>query len=127
MSKKPEANDERIIAALLQHGTIKDAAAAADTTPRTIYNRMKEREFRAQYEAAKNDILRTAYITINGKLTAAIEAVAEIMQNPENNAAVRLQAAQTIITNAAKFTERLRQDEHNARQEGKSLFDFDLD
>ena len=127
MSKKPEANDERIITALLQHGTIKEAAAAADTTPRTIYNRMKNREFRAQYEAAKNDILRTAYITINGKLTAAIEAVAEIMQNPENNAAVRLQAAQAIITNAAKFTERLRADEYNARQEGKSPFDFDLD
>ena len=48
------------------------------------------------------------------------------MQNPENNAAVRLQAAQTIITNAAKFAERLRQDERNARQEGQSPFDFDF-
>ena len=123
---KTASNDEQIIAALLQHGTIKEAAAAADTTPRTIYNRMNNREFRAQYEAAKNDILRTAYITINAKLTAAIEAVAEIMQNPENNAAVRLQAAQTIITNAAKFSERLHADEYQARQEGKSPFDFDF-
>lgn len=127
MSTKAELKDERIIAALLQHGTIKEAAAAADTTPRSIYNRMKNGEFRAQYEAAKNDILRTAYITINGKLTAAIEAVAEIMQNPENNPAVRLQAAQTIITNAAKFSERLHADEYQARQEGKSPFDLDFD
>lgn len=124
---KTATNDERIITALLQHGTIKEAAAAADTTPRTIYNRMKNREFRAEYEAAKNDILRTAYIAINGKLTAAIEAVAEIMSNPENNPAVRLQAAQTIITNAAKFSERLHADETQARQEGKSPFDFDFD
>lgn len=127
MSTKAELKDERIIAALLQHGTIKEAAAAADTTPRSIYNRMKNGEFRAQYEAAKNDILRTAYITINGKLTAAIEAVAEIMSNPENNPAVRLQAAQTIITNAAKFSERLHADEYQARQEGKSPFDLDFD
>lgn len=123
---KTANNDERIITALLQHGTIKEAAAAAGTTSRTIYNRMNNREFRAQYEAAKNDILRTAYIAINAKLTAAIETTAEIMSNPENNAAVRLQAAQTIITNAAKFAERLHTDEYNARQEGKSPFDFDL-
>jgi hypothetical protein len=124
---KTASNDDAIITALLQHGTIKEAAAAANTTPRTIYNRMNNREFRAQYEAAKNDILRTAYITISGKLTAAIEAVADIMSNPENNPAVRLQAAQTIITNAAKFSERLHTDEYNARQEGKSPFDFDFD
>lgn len=123
---KTASNDEQIIAALLQHGTIKEAAAAAGVTPRTIYNRMNDRAFRAQYEAAKNDILRTAYIRINAKLTAAIDTTAEIMQNPENNAAVRLQAAQTIITNAAKFAERLRQDERNARQEGQSPFDFDF-
>lgn len=127
MSNNADLKDDRIISALLTHGTIKEAAAAADTTPRTIYNRMKNREFRAQYEAAKNDILRTAYIAINGKLTEAIQAVAEIMSNPENNPAVRLQAAQTIITNAAKFSERLHTDEYNARQEGKSPFDFDLD
>lgn len=124
---KTASNDDAIITALLQHGTIKEAAAAANTTPRTIYNRMNNREFRAQYEAAKNDILRTAYITISSKLTAAIEAVADIMSNPENNPAVRLQAAQTIITNAAKFSERLHTDEYNARQEGKSPFDFDFD
>ena len=127
MSNNADLKDDRIISALLTHGTIKEAAAAADTTPRTIYNRMKNREFRAQYEAAKNDILRTAYIAINGKLTEAIQAVAEIMSNPENNPAVRLQAAQTIITNAAKFSERLHTDEYNARQEGKSPFDFDLE
>ena len=52
---KTASNDEQIIAALLQHGTIKEAAAAAGVTPRTIYNRMNDRAFRAQYEAAKND------------------------------------------------------------------------
>ena len=29
-------SNEEIIAALLQHGTMKDAAAAAGTTPRTL-------------------------------------------------------------------------------------------
>lgn len=119
-------SNEEIIAALLQHGTIKDAAAAAGTTPRTIYDRMNDREFRAEYMEAKNDILRKAVFTINEKLSAAIDAVAEIMTDKDNNPAVRLQAAQTILNNAGKFAERLTHDEYQSRNEGKSPFDCDF-
>ena len=120
-------SNEEIIAALLQHGTIKDAAAAAGTTPRTIYDRMNDREFRAEYMEAKNDIIRKAVFTINEKLSAAIDAVAEIMTDKDNNPAVRLQAAQTILNNAGKFAERLTHDEYQSRNETKSPFDFDFD
>ena len=119
-------SNEEIIAAILQHGTIKDAAAAAGTTPRTIYDRMNDREFRAEYMEAKNDIIRKAVFTINEKLSAAIDAVAEIMTDKDNNPAVRLQAAQTILNNAGKFAERLTHDEYQSRNEGKSPFDFDF-
>lgn len=119
-------SNEEIIAALLQHGTIKDAAAAAGTTPRTIYDRMNDREFRAEYMEAKNGIIRKAVFTINEKLSAAIDAVAEIMTDKDNNPAVRLQAAQTILNNAGKFAERLTHDEYQSRNEGKSPFDFDF-
>lgn len=119
-------SNEEIIAALLQHGTIKDAAAAAGTTPRTIYDRMNDREFRAEYMEAKNDIIRKAVFTINEKLSAAIDAVAEIMTDKDNNPAVRLQAAQTILNNAGKFAERLTHDEYQSRNEGKSPFDVDF-
>ena len=119
-------SNEEIIAALLQHGTVKDAAAAAGTTPRTIYDRMNDREFRAEYMEAKNDIIRKAVFTINEKLSAAIDAVAEIMTDKDNNPAIRLQAAQTILNNAGKFAERLTHDEYQSRNEGKSPFDFDF-
>lgn len=119
-------SNEEIIAALLQHGTIKDAAAAAGTTPRTIYDRMNDRDFRAEYMEAKNDIIRKAVFTINEKLSAAIDAVAEIMTDKDNNPAVRLQAAQTILNNAGKFAERLTHDEYQSRNEGKSPLDFDF-
>lgn len=120
-------SNEEIIAALLQHGTMKDAAAAAGTTPRTIYDRMNDREFRAEYMEAKNDIIRKAVFSINEKLSAAIDAVADIMNDKDNNPAVRLQAAQTILNNAGKFAERLTHDEYQSRNETKSPFDFDFD
>lgn len=115
-AKTKAISDEEIIAALLQHGTVKEAAAAAGTTPRTVYDRMKEREFRALYAEARNDIIRKAVYSINGKLSAAIDAVSDIMTDPDTNPAVRLQAAQTIINNAAKFAERLTKDEQTSRE-----------
>ena len=45
MANNKAISNEEIIAALLQHGTIKEAATAIGTTPRTIYDRMKQRDF----------------------------------------------------------------------------------
>ncbi len=124
---KKTVSDEQIIAALIQHGTIKEAAAAVGTAPRTIYARMQDKSFRADYAEAKNDIVRGAIFSINQKLSEAITAVAEIMTDKDTNPAVRLQAAQTIINNAAKFSERLTKDEYDSRRlreaPGFSLWD----
>ena len=127
MAKNTRAiSNEEIIAALLQHGTVREAAEAAGTTPRTIYDRMKDREFRADYMEAKNDIIRKAVFSINERLSEAIDAVSDIMNDADTNPAVRLQAAQTIINNAAKFAERLTKDERQSRLEGESPFSFDF-
>ena len=96
-------SDEEIIAAILQAGTIKAAAASLDMPTRTIYDRMQERSFRAAYQEAKNDILRQAVKNLNEKLSSAVDSVSQIMTDSEVNAAVRLQAAQTIISNAVKL------------------------
>lgn len=126
MATKTVSN-EQIIAAMLQHGTIKEAAAAAGTAPRTIYDRMQDREFRAEYMEAKNDIIRKAVYSINTKLSAAIDAVCDIMNDKDNtNAAVRLQAAQTIINNASKFADRLTRDEYHSMKEAQDPFTLDF-
>ena len=107
MARTKALSNEEIIAALLQHGTVREAAKAAGTTARTIYDRMQSQDFTAEYSAAKNELLRKASLSVNDKLAAAIDEVAAIMTDPKVNAAVRLQAAQTIINSAAKFSERL--------------------
>ena len=119
-------SNEEIIAALLASGTVKDAAAKTGMTTRTLYERMSDREFRAAYNSAKADIVRQAVFSINGKLSAAIDAVAEIMTDKEVNAAVRLQAAQTIINNAGKFADRLTKDESLTAKYTKDPFDLSI-
>ena len=72
-SNTKAVSNEEIIAALLQHGTVREAAEAAGTTPRTIYDRMSnDREFRGQYAEAKNSLVRKAVFSINEKLGDAI-------------------------------------------------------
>jgi len=127
MAKNATAvSDEEIIAAILQHGTIKDAAAAVGISSRSIYDRMSGREFRSLYMSAKDEIMRQAVFSIGQKLSAAIDTVQEIMQDTSNNPAIRLQAAQTIINNAGKMAERLTKAERESRTEGIGPFDYEL-
>jgi len=119
--------DETIIAALIQHGTVKAAAEAAGISPRAIYSRMQEKEFVALYQAAKTDIVRKAVFAIDSRLAAAVEAVADIVTDKTVNPAIRLQAAQTLFNNAGKFAERLTGEEHQQREINRSgnIFNFD--
>ena len=126
MAKTKGVSDEVIIAALLQHGTTKDAAAAIGISPRTIYDRMRTAEFQAMYAEAKTSIARKAVFSINEKLGAAIDTVAGIMDDQEINAAVRLQAAQTIINNAAKFAQHLDENERAALYKRRTFSGLDM-
>lgn len=122
MARTKAVSNEAIIAALLQHGTVREAAKAAGTTARTVYDRMQQQDFTAEYSAAKNEILRQASISVNDKLAAAIEEIAAIMTDKQVNAAIRLQAAQTIINSAGKFAERLDRSEKTQRQQAAPTF-----
>jgi hypothetical protein len=125
--KETAVSDEQIISALISSGTIAKAAEAAGISSRTIYERMTHREFRAAYNAAKSDLIRTAVFSMDTHLTEAITAIVDIMQDKSNNPAIRLQAAQTILNNAQKFAERLQGAECSiARETQKPLFDIDL-
>ena len=53
MGKGKAISDEQIIAALLDHGTIRAAAGAVGISERALYDRMNKGEFQALYKAAK--------------------------------------------------------------------------
>jgi len=100
-------SNEEIIAALMNSSTLAQAAQAAGISSRALYDRMKDPEFRAAYRIEKAAIVRQAAQNLNGRIAGAVDTIAEIMQDADANPAIRLQAAQTILSNAAKFAERL--------------------
>lgn len=108
---KTKVCDEQIISALLTHGTTKAAAEACNISTRTVYERMQDADFRALYAAAKSDVLRQAVNALNAELVEAVETVVSIMHDADINPAIRLQAAQTVLNNAVRYSERLSTDE----------------
>ncbi len=117
MAKKNTAiSDEKIIAAILSNGTFEEAAKSCGITSRTIRDRLQDPDFRADYAAAKNEILRQAVTRLNSNLAAAVDTVAEIMQDKTANPAIRLQAAQTILNNANKLADKLAAEETHTRK-----------
>lgn len=138
MAKKNTTSDEEIIASLLLHKTMGEAAAAVNLTPRAVYDRMRDDGFMELYRAAKMDVLRTAVYYVNSRLADSIEEIADIMKDKAINPAIRLQAAQTFLKTAESFTNRLyyeeeqvlerkhAEDQARRDQKWKSLHGFDL-
>lgn len=125
MTKERKVSDEEIISSLLSNGTLKAAAAALSVSERTLYTRMNDGTFQGLYKAAKADVIRVAVARLNERLQDAIDVTAEIMSDKDNNPATRLQAAQTILNNAAKFAERLQDAElHATRQAEANAFSW---
>lgn len=119
-------SDEEIIAALLQSGSIAQAAELTGIGQRTIYDRMGTRDFKAAYSAAKSDIVRAAVLSLNRSLAAAVEVVTGIMNDEGNSAGTRLQAAKMIIENAAKFSDRLAAEDKATAEWAEPALSFDM-
>lgn len=117
-------SDEQIAAALLERGTIKQAAAACGISERAIYDRMNTNDFQSIYKAAKADIIRAAVFNLNGQLQAAVNTIAEIMADKTATPGTRLQAAQMILTHAHRAAQRLQEDETAARIASSDYFNI---
>lgn len=119
-------SDEEIIAALLNSGSIAQAAGLTGLSPRTIYDRMGTRDFKAAYSAAKSDIVRAAVLNMNRSLSAAVEVITGIMNDDSNSAGTRLQAAKMIIENAARFSDRLAAEDKATAEWAEPALSFDM-
>lgn len=128
MSKSAFISHEDVIAALITHGTQREAAAALGISERTLFDRMQDGEFKAQYKSVKADILRAAAFNMNSKLNEAVNVIADIMNDKDAPPSTRLQAAQTIIKNSGVMADRLAASENAVSGQlnlnNESIFDI---
>lgn len=96
-------NDEKILAALVTAGSVRTAASVAGVSESTIRNRLKDADFRAAYEAIKSELLQGATASMLSKLETATETIADVMNDAENPANVRVSAADSLLRHCLRY------------------------
>lgn len=98
-------NDDRIILALLSAPTVREAAAAAGVSERTVYARLKEPAFNQKLAEARREMWRGHAVALQGQLGKAISTISRIMCDTDAPPQVRLNASAEIIRSSMKMTE----------------------
>lgn len=98
-----QTNKEKALIALLHAPSVVEAAKQSGLSEETFYRYLKDKEFLAEYRAARRRTVEAA-ITRMQQLTD--EAVETLQRNLHcENPSVEVRAAQTILDNAVKSVE----------------------
>lgn len=96
-------NDEQIMSALLLAGSVRRAAKIADVSESTIRNRLKDKLFRAEYDRQRADFVQQITAGIAAKLENGLDVAAELLENPNTPASVRLGAVDALLRHFLRY------------------------
>jgi len=97
--------EDIILNALLSYPTIKQASEAIGVPEPTIYLKLRNDNFKIRYNEAKRQIVENTVTYLQTKLQEATATIVDIMNNADNAAQVRVNAARCIFDYCLKFTE----------------------
>ena len=98
-------NDEKILSALIATKTISAAAVTAGVSERTIYSRLADDDFRAEYERRQSMTLDAACKALREAMTEAVDVFTSIMKDADKSQAARISAARSVFDYGVKLTE----------------------
>jgi hypothetical protein len=98
-------NREKVLVALLETPSIRDAAKSSGVSEATIYNFLRDSEFKTAYRNARRQTVETAIAQMQNSASEAVERLKELQycENP----AVAARCAQIIFENSIKGMETL--------------------
>jgi AcrR family transcriptional regulator len=96
-------NREKVLVALLETPSIRDAAKSSGVGESTIYNYLKDKEFSVDYRNARRQTVETAIAQMQSAASEAVQRLKELQycENP----AVAARCAQIIFENSVKGME----------------------
>jgi hypothetical protein len=96
---------EKIISALLSYPTVREAAKSLKMAESTLYNYLKDDEFKAKYSEAKTAILQQSTGYLQSNMAKATENIVKLIDNEETAPQTRLNASRTVLEYGIKLTE----------------------
>ncbi len=98
--------DERIIAELLFQSTNAAAARAVGLTEQQLYRRMRNPDFKAKLAAVRTSLIDGATTSLQAHMDEAVYTMTSVMRDPSTPAQTRLNAAEAVLRNGLKLSER---------------------
>ncbi len=98
-------NREKVLVALLETPSVRDAAKSSGVSEATIYNFLRDSEFKTAYREARRQTVETAIAQMQNAASEAVDRLKELQycENP----AVAARCAQIIFENSIKGMETL--------------------
>lgn len=96
------ARKQKVIPALIAQATTKAAARDVGINEHTLIKWLKDPAFEAAYREARYVVMDEAFTLLQKACKKAVETIITVMEDPETNGFVRLQAAQAVLENATK-------------------------
>jgi hypothetical protein len=103
---------EEAIVALLSTRTVEDAARSCNTSARTLYRWLKERDFDAAYRAGKKAAYGQSIARLHHLSSAAVSMLGKVLLDPATPPATKVRAADSILNHVVKAIEI---EDHEAR------------
>jgi hypothetical protein len=99
------ARQQRAIAALIETGTIKEAAEVAGIGQATIFRWMQDPQFRRSYRQARSRLVELAISQVQKACGEAVLVLQGIMNNEKLSPGPRVNSAKAILDFAMKGAE----------------------
>lgn len=98
-----ETNKEKVLAALIETSSVREAAIKTSISEATIYRYLQDKEFLAEYRNARRQTVEVAIAQMQNAASEAVERLKELQycENP----AVAARCAQIIFENSVKVLE----------------------
>ena len=97
----------QILEALATCRTVQAAADSLQCSKRTIYTRLQDPDFRACLTAYRAERIRTAAAALDTATLEAVEALTDVLHDPNATPADRIKAATAILDQSPRFETRL--------------------
>ncbi len=98
--------DLDIVNALMEYKTVKKASEALNISESTINKRKKDPCFKALFDEVLKKQYRATTEALESNIVKAVDTINEIMTDRNVSPQIRLNACETMLRNALKYSER---------------------
>jgi hypothetical protein len=99
------AKQARAVLALLEHPTLKDAAAAVGVGETTLWRWSQTPEFKATYMDARREAVRQSIAHLQSATGEAVTCLRDVMKSTKASDAAKVSAARAVLELAMKAVE----------------------